>query len=112
MAASAEISDGDHDAVELIVRDASASELVPDEISGDGAVLASEEIIPLLKPKINIFSVSHSRRKPREKGTKLREIETFPVTQFVLWIWGGSRYSGLLCVAISSTIYFCHGSSF
>ncbi|KAJ6329445.1 hypothetical protein OIU76_005160 [Salix suchowensis] len=106
MAASAEISDGDHDAVELIVRDASASELVPDEISGDGAVLASEEIIPLLKPKINIFSVSHSRRKPREKGTKLREIETFPVTQFVLWIWGGSRYSGLLCVAISSTIYF------
>ncbi|KAB5527658.1 hypothetical protein DKX38_021505 [Salix brachista] len=106
MAASAEISDGDHDAVELIVRDASASELVPDEISGDGAVLASEEITPLLKPKINIFSVSHSRRKPREKGTKLREIETFPVTQFVLWIWGGSSYSGLLCVAISSTIYF------
>lgn len=65
MAASAEISDGDHDAVELIVCDASASELVPDEISGDGAVLASEEIAPLLKPKINIFSVSHSRRKPR-----------------------------------------------
>lgn len=86
--------------------DASASELVPDEISGDGAVLASEEITPLLKPKINIFSVSHSRRKPREQGTKIPDIETFPVTQFVLWIWGGSRYSGLLCVAISSTIYF------
>ncbi|KAL3572948.1 hypothetical protein D5086_026852 [Populus alba] len=106
MAASAEISDGNHDAVELIVCDASASELASDEISGDGAVLASEEITPLLKPKINIFSVSHSRRKPREQGTKIPDIETFPGTQLVLWIWGGSRYSGLLCVAISSTIYF------
>ncbi|CAK7349031.1 unnamed protein product [Dovyalis caffra] len=106
MAASAEISDGDHDAVELIVCDVSASAQAPDEISGDGAVSASEEITPLLKPKINIFSVSHSRRKPREQGTKLAETETFPVTQFVLWIWGGSRYSGLSCVAVSSIIYF------
>ena len=64
MAAFAKISDGDHDAVEMVVCDASASDLVPDEISGDGAVLASEEITPLLKPKINIFSVYHSRRKP------------------------------------------------
>ncbi|CAK7324764.1 unnamed protein product [Dovyalis caffra] len=69
MAASAEISDGDHDAVELIVClcYASASATAPDEISGDGAVSDSEEITPLLKPKINIFSLSHSRRKPRLK---------------------------------------------
>lgn len=28
------------------------------------------------------------------------------MTQFILWVWSGSRYSGLLCMAISSVIYF------
>ncbi|CAK7323643.1 unnamed protein product [Dovyalis caffra] len=75
MAASAKISDGDHDAVELIVClcDALASAPAPDEISSDGAVSDSEEITPLLKPKINIFSLSHSRRKPRELKKKAEE---------------------------------------
>ncbi|CAK7323648.1 unnamed protein product [Dovyalis caffra] len=44
MAASAEISDGDHDAVELMVClcDASASAPAPDEISGDDYLLRRE----------------------------------------------------------------------
>lgn len=37
---------------------------------------------------------------------RLHEAETSPVTQFILWVWSGSRYSGLLCMAISSIIYF------
>ncbi|KAJ0052929.1 hypothetical protein Pint_01967 [Pistacia integerrima] len=100
MSSSTETSNGDQAVVELIVCDASRS-------SADAEVTASEEITPLLiqseKPKINIFSVSYSRRKPREQ---VIETETLPLTRFLLWMWNGSRYSGLICMALSSTIYF------
>ncbi|KAJ0112024.1 hypothetical protein Patl1_01950 [Pistacia atlantica] len=100
MSSSTETSNGDQAVVELIVCDASPS-------SVDAEVTASEEITPLLiqseKPKINIFSVSYSRRKPREQ---VIETETLPLTRFLLWVWNGSRYSGLICMAVSSTIYF------
>ncbi|KAF5481007.1 hypothetical protein F2P56_001703 [Juglans regia] len=102
--ASAEAGDGDHAVVELIVRDQTASE------ADAAAAVVSEEITPLLnpveKPKINIFSVSYPRRKPREQVTRFPEVETTTLTQFVLWVWSGSRYSGLLCMAISSIVYF------
>ncbi|XP_044503180.1 uncharacterized protein LOC123223842 isoform X4 [Mangifera indica] len=62
MSSSTETRNGDQAVVELIVCDASPSSI-------DAEVTASEEITPLLiqseKPKINIFSVSYSRRKPR-----------------------------------------------
>lgn len=62
MSSSTETRNGDQAVVELIVCDASPSSI-------DADVTASEEITPLLiqseKPKINIFSVSYSRRKPR-----------------------------------------------
>ncbi|KAM4093108.1 hypothetical protein ACB094_06G090200 [Castanea mollissima] len=92
---------GDH-VVELVVHDTSPSpSLSPSP---------EAEIIPLLnpvqKPKINIFTVSYPRTKTREQVTRLPESETSPVTQFILWVWSGSRYSGLLCMAISSIIYF------
>ncbi|XP_076886753.1 uncharacterized protein LOC143536700 [Bidens hawaiensis] len=73
-----------------------------------------DQITPLLvqsdninnKPKINIFTVSYPRRKSnKEQLARLIEAETSPFTQFVSWLWGGSRYSGLLCMASSSTIY-------
>ncbi|KAK4577189.1 hypothetical protein RGQ29_027626 [Quercus rubra] len=87
---------GDH-VVELVVHD------TPPPSS-------EAEIIPLLnpvqKPKINIFTISYPRTKTREQVTRLPESETSPVTQFILWVWSGSRYSGLLCMAISSIIYF------
>uniref|UniRef100_A0A2N9GK68 EamA domain-containing protein n=1 Tax=Fagus sylvatica TaxID=28930 RepID=A0A2N9GK68_FAGSY len=95
--------DGDHE-VELIVRDASPSPLLD--------AVVSEEIAPLLiqaqtqKPKINIFTLSYPRTKTREQVTRLPESETSSVTQFILWVWSGSRYSGFLCMAISSIIYF------
>ncbi|KAG2716917.1 hypothetical protein I3760_03G149400 [Carya illinoinensis] len=102
--ASAEAGDGDHAVVELIVCDETASE------ADAAAVVVSEEITPLLnqveKPKINIFSVSYPRRKPREQVTRFPEVETTSLTQFVLWVWSGSRYSGLLCMAVSSIVYF------
>ncbi|CAN0914397.1 Solute carrier family 35 member G1 [Linum grandiflorum] len=108
-ASSAEITDGDS-AVELVVCDVPA--LSSTESNGDAAgdAAESEEIAPLLKqqperPKINIFSVSYSRRKPREHAIKLPESDA-QVSQLILWLWGGSRYSGMLCVAVSSAIYF------
>lgn len=90
---------GDH-VVELIASKPSVSTI-------DGVVI-SEEITPLLtqaeKPKINIFSVSYPRRTPRDL-TKLAEGEISIISQLVLWVWNGSRYSGLVCMALSSTIY-------
>lgn len=38
--------------------------------------------------------------------TRFPEVETTSLTQFVLWVWSGSRYSGLLCMAVSSIVYF------
>ncbi|XP_050247924.1 uncharacterized protein LOC126695283 [Quercus robur] len=93
---------GDH-VVELVVHDTPPSPAPPPPSS-------EVEIIPLLnpvqKPKINIFTISYPRTKTREQVTRLPESETSPVTQFILWVWSGSRYSGLLCTAISSIIYF------
>ncbi|KAH7860751.1 hypothetical protein Vadar_017636 [Vaccinium darrowii] len=72
--------------------------------------IAEEQIAPLLppseKPKINIFSISYPRRKPnRDQVTRLAESDISVFTQFFTWAWSGSRYSGLLCMALSSTIY-------
>ncbi|XAR68127.1 hypothetical protein NMG60_11003145 [Bertholletia excelsa] len=71
--------------------------------------ISVDQVTPLLaqpKPKINIFTVSYTRRKPnREQVARLTESETSPFTQFFTWLWSGSRYSGLLCMAFSSTIY-------
>ncbi|OVA20014.1 Drug/metabolite transporter [Macleaya cordata] len=100
MASSVEMSNGGGDhVVELISNSSDA------EISS-----LSEEIAPLLsdgdKSKINIFTVSYPRKKPtREKLTKVGEAEVQLFTQFVSWTWGGSKYSGLLCMALSSFIY-------
>lgn len=91
--------------------DAHVVELVASSTPDSSSDLISEEqIIPLLapteKPKINIFSVSYPRRKTnREQVIRSSEIETSPFTQFFMWAWSGSRYSGLLCMALSSTIY-------
>ncbi|KAL0001614.1 hypothetical protein SO802_015395 [Lithocarpus litseifolius] len=94
---------GDHE-VELVVHD------TPPSPSPSPPPSSEAEIIPLLnpvqKPKINIFTISYPRTKTREQLTRLPESETSPVTQFILWVWSGSRYSGLLCMAISSVIYF------
>ncbi|XP_059661920.1 uncharacterized protein LOC132308001 [Cornus florida] len=104
--ASAESIDGgvrehlsDEDVVELVVSTAESDDSTSDD-----------QIIPLLtqseKPKINIFSISYPRKKPnREQVLVSAETETSPFTKFILWAWSGSRYSGLLCMALSSTIY-------
>ncbi|KAJ4981621.1 hypothetical protein NE237_032458 [Protea cynaroides] len=80
------------------------------ELVSDGASEESREITPLLgavqKPKINIFSVSYTRKTPREQVTKIVEAEISLLNEVVLWIWSGSKYSGLLCMALSCIIYF------
>ncbi|XP_010542000.1 PREDICTED: uncharacterized protein LOC104815344 isoform X2 [Tarenaya hassleriana] len=107
MASSTETLTDDH-ALELIVRDPSS----PASHGGSAADAASgsDEITPLLtqieRPKINIFSASFSRRKPREQVLKVTESESFHIAQFFSWLWSGSRYAGFLCMALSSTLYF------
>nr|XP_043624114.1 LOW QUALITY PROTEIN: uncharacterized protein LOC122595748 [Erigeron canadensis] len=58
-------------------------------------------------PKINIFTVSYPRRKAnKEQIARLVEAEISPFTLFVMWLWSGSaRYSGLLCMVLSASIY-------
>ncbi|XP_020230481.1 uncharacterized protein LOC109811217 isoform X2 [Cajanus cajan] len=108
--ASSESNDASDHVVELIVRDASAPS---SDAEADPADDEKDQIAPLLshpeRPKINIFTASYPRRKPRDEVTRLLESEISPLTQFILWVWNGSKYSGLLCVALSSTIYFLMG---
>lgn len=99
--ASAEAVNGsgeDHVVEMVVISDSAAADAV------------SEEITPLLTnaehPKIDIFSVSYPRKRPREQVTKLAETEISLLTRFLSWSWGGSRYSGLTCMALSSTAYF------
>ncbi|KAM1545180.1 hypothetical protein ACFX15_044903 [Malus domestica] len=102
MSSSAETSDGEHE-VELIVHDPSAS-------GDDGGEAVADEIAPLLtqpeKPKINIFTLSYPRGTSKDRVRKPLETETSSVAQFISWVWSGSRCSGVLCMAISCTIYF------
>ncbi|TKY49972.1 membrane protein [Spatholobus suberectus] len=106
--ASSESNDASDQVIELIVRDASAPSSDAEADADD-----KDQIAPLLsnpeRPKINIFTASYPRRKPRDEVTRLLESETSPFTQVILWVWNGSRYSGLLCMALSSTIYFLMG---
>ncbi|XP_022148029.1 uncharacterized protein LOC111016817 [Momordica charantia] len=100
---ASEMIDGATDnLVELIVRDE------PPSMADGGPIL--EEIAPLLtqaeKPKINIFTISYPRRKPMEQVNKIHDNEVSPLSQSIIWIWGGSRYSGLLCASLSSIFYF------
>lgn len=41
----------------------------------------------------------------QDQVIRLPESEISLFTQFFTWAWSGSRYSGLLCMALSSTIY-------
>ncbi|ESQ36921.1 hypothetical protein EUTSA_v10002583mg [Eutrema salsugineum] len=94
-----------HLALELTARDPDSPDM---EKSASGPSLASDEIIPLLnqqnqRPRFNIFSASYTRRKPRKLRSEFSN-------DFFLGLCrskylNGSRYSGLLCMALSSTLY-------
>ncbi|OWM79795.1 hypothetical protein CDL15_Pgr023207 [Punica granatum] len=99
---------GDRDpSVELVVCDVPAPAPAGTDSGGGGG--ASEEIAPLLsqsaKPKINIFTLSYPRRKAREQVIRSQETEGSPFLHFVSLLWSGSRYSGLLCMVVSSAFY-------
>ncbi|KAK6919312.1 EamA domain [Dillenia turbinata] len=113
-------------------------ELVPCIAPSSISSGVSDEITPLLteprpapppeqqqqqqqRPKINIFTLPYPRRRPRfsfdlhslnlqEQMIKLPETEISLFTQFISWAWGGSRHSGLLCMAMSSSIYWSMGA--
>ncbi|KAJ6829133.1 uncharacterized protein M6B38_360005 [Iris pallida] len=101
-------------------------EMAPVDAGGDGggggggsAVVevnvsaCDDEISPLLAevptkkpPRMTIFSVSNPhRRSLKEPLSGTGEPEVSFLYQIILWAWSGSRYSGLLCMASSSTIY-------
>ncbi|XP_020593325.1 uncharacterized protein LOC110033624 isoform X2 [Phalaenopsis equestris] len=71
------------------------------------------EISPLLvelgdEPRrMTIFSVSYARKRPpKETNLTIVEAEVNFLSQIFLWVWSGSKYSGLLCMASSSVIYY------
>lgn len=102
--------DGGGEGVSLIERE--RSHVVELAASTEGSDPVSEDqITPLLtqsdKPKLSIFTVSYPKRKNnKDQIARLIEAETSPFTQFIIWIWGGSRYSGMLSMVLSSSIYF------
>lgn len=66
----------------------------------------SEITINNNKPKINIFTVSYPRKKSnKDQIARLIEAEVSPFRQIVVWVWGGSRWSGLLCMVLSVCVY-------
>ncbi|TYH62142.1 hypothetical protein ES332_D07G098900v1 [Gossypium tomentosum] len=105
MSASAFTTDGADHTVELVVLEN------PESATDGGLAVLSKEIIPLLsqaeRPKINIFKDFRSREKPLEQVIKnITEAEISLLSQLSFWVWKGSRYSGLVCMALSSIIYF------
>lgn len=104
---------------------------MPSSSAGDVSTVIqvndSDEISPLLSAseinnadssrqnspqKINIFSVSYTRKRSLNKDSLVETIkvengdEVDVMSQILNWIWNGSKYSGLLCVATSSFIYW------
>lgn len=72
--------------------------------------ISDDQIAPLLtqseRPKINIFTISYPRQKlNKEEVIRVVEPDKSPILQFIFWLWSGSRYSGLLCIVLSCTIY-------
>ncbi|XP_028800311.1 uncharacterized protein LOC114755593 [Neltuma alba] len=69
-----------------------------------------DRLCPLLaqpeRPRINIFTLSYPRRKSSDEVARLLESEPSSLSHFILWVWNGSRYSGLLCMVLSSTTCF------
>ncbi|KAM7274685.1 hypothetical protein ACFE04_016551 [Oxalis oulophora] len=103
----------DDQSLELIVCDApplsslnTASVATDSSDDDDITPLLTQSTTPIIKPKINIFSVSHSPRSPTEHLLKLLEPETSLVARIISFLWSGSSRSGLLCMLSSSTIYF------
>ncbi|WOL13598.1 hypothetical protein Cni_G22368 [Canna indica] len=77
----------------------------------------ADEISPLLavdganeeptRSRMTIFSISYPRKKaPREPVVSTMDSEIAFLGQIISWIWSGSRYSGMLCMASSSIIYY------
>ncbi|XP_020109104.1 uncharacterized protein LOC109724636 isoform X2 [Ananas comosus] len=81
----------------------------------ESGAAAADEISPLLaevggnKPtRMTIFSVSYpkNRHSTKEMISRAAESEVAFLNQFALWVWNESRYSGFLCMASSSAIYY------
>ncbi|OIT21747.1 PREDICTED: uncharacterized protein LOC109218506 [Nicotiana attenuata] len=79
------------------------------------SICDDDQIAPLLtqseRPKINIFTISYPTRQKlnKEEVIKVVEPDKSPFLQFIIWLWSGSRYSGLLCMVLSSIIYSTMG---
>lgn len=74
---------------------------------------SADEISPFLADagdgpprKMSIFSVSYpnKNRAPKEPIQRAAEME-INLISYVLWVWNGSKYSGVFCMASASTIY-------
>lgn len=59
--------------------------------------------------KMSILSVSDGTAKSKERRNKPIEADFTALSEFLIWAWGGSRYSGMVCMALSSLMYSIMG---
>ncbi|VFQ89091.1 unnamed protein product [Cuscuta campestris] len=113
ISAGANVEVGDCHLVEMsLLPGAVPADRLPDAVasSTDASIaISDDQITPLLpKPertKINIFTISYPKRKSNKEQVVRSESDMSPFMEYIIWAWSGSRYSGLLCVTLSSTIY-------
>ncbi|VFQ89458.1 unnamed protein product [Cuscuta campestris] len=113
ISAGANVEVGDGHLVEMSLLPGSVpADRLPDAVasSTDASIaISDDQVTPLLpKPertKINIFTITYPKRKSNKEQVVRSESDMSPFMEFITWAWSGSRYSGLLCVTLSSTIY-------
>nr|GMC88281.1 probable transport protein YPL264C isoform X2 [Ipomoea batatas] len=75
-------------------------------LSMDNGIRRKKEAFALDCLRDHCFSFVNSLTGlEKEQVIRTSESDTSPFTQFIIWAWSGSRYSGLVCMAISSVIY-------
>nr|GLL24196.1 probable transport protein YPL264C isoform X2 [Ipomoea trifida] len=75
-------------------------------LSMDNGIRRKKEAFALDCLRDHCFSFVNSLTGlEKEQVIRTSESDTSPFMQFIIWAWSGSRYSGLVCMAISSVIY-------
>lgn len=72
-------------------------------------VEVTTDTLPPQRLKMSIFSVSYGTGRSKERRSKPLEADYTALSEFLIWAWGGSRYSGMVCMALSSLMYSIMG---
>eukprot|EP01018_Ginkgo_biloba_P006917 Gb_31925 [translate_table: standard] len=100
--------DGSSEVIEFARDDEEIRPLMPSpSADGNSAVEVAMDVPHIAK--MSIFSVSYGAARAKGKRDKQIDNEFSGVVEFLLWAWGGSRYSGMICMALSSLTYSIMG---